>query len=667
MLPQPARGAALVMVVLTLLPGALATHDPSRPLDIHKPDLFPASVGYTGTDERTPAKLCFDVYNFAPANQGIAGFFEWLIRVDQVVNGSAYLYREVTGRSQEPLAGGDYVTFCTTMELPYGRYRAYASVDTAGEVDEENEGNNVQMGGSSFTVRDRPRPNLQLESYAFTIGPGDGRDGVPQIFRVRVVNRGAVKTTATTLIVRDETGLIGSMEVRPLVRGEAMEAVFETDPGLRTPGAFTAIAIVDPDNLIHESNEADNFVSKAYTIRPHPSPDLVVHEVKVNGTLIERRGLRLEAVVGNVGNKSAGTMTVRFDIDGMPVANQTLLRLAAGENRTLVFPFYLTSGNHTLRIQADPELKVLELSDANNVRETLVAIEEVPVDVRFPNLVVDRLSALPDDPGPGEVVTVNAYVRNIGERPSDNATVAIVLDGVRIGEVRIPPIEPDRYYSALFESANFTVGDHALRAYVDALAEVKEIHEDDNNDTIFLTIRGPRVEEAPDLPPAPPVQPPVELPPDATPAVPPGQEPDPAEEVDEDAPLVEITQVSVATRQVPGGLKGRITVALRNPRLEALGRMTLTFRVDGEPVKEVLLQGLEAAGTSGTTSGEVDLPPGEHEVVAELRVLGQQAPVVTSATRYSESAGEKGVPGPGLALVLLGVAALALRRKKADD
>lgn len=667
MLPQHARGAAIVVVLLTLLPGALASHDPNQPLEVHKPDLYPSSPRFTETDELHPTDVCMEVYNFAPANQGISGFFDVQMRIEQYVNGSAYLWKEEYQRTTSPISGGQQATMCWRFTLPAGGYLASASVDVANEVDESNETNNAHTRGYWFGVRERPKPDLVVVSKGFAIGPGDGANGYPQYFQVQVRNRGDAPSVATEVEFRDETGVLGRGELRALAAGGYGSAFIQTDPTLRPPGAYTAVATLDPDGLVDEHVETDNVATRAYVIVPHPAPDLVVRDLRINGTLVERRALRLEAVVANVGNKSAGTTTYRLDIDGAPVANQTLDRLSAGANRTLVFPFYLTSGNHTVRVVADPLFAIGELDETNNDRDALVMVDAIPPDLRFPNLVIDRLSALPDDPGPGEVVTVNAYLRNVGEVPSDNLTLALVLDGVRIGEVRVPPIQPDRYHSARFEWTNATVGPHTLRAYVDANAEVREIHEDDNNDTLFLTILQPRVEQAPPVngtTTPPPAE--DETPPNEGDGNEPGSTAPPPTNATDDARGPEITQVDVTTRPVPGALKGRITVGLRNPRLDALGRMTVAFKVDGRALKEVLVQGIPAAGLTGTSSGEVDLPPGKHDVQVEVRLVGAATPPAVSAATYDAQAGENGVPGPSLGLVVLAVAALALRRKKSD-
>lgn len=659
MSPPHARGSALALALLLALPWAAASHDINEPLDAHLPDLIPSSARAEGEDERTPTKLCFDAYNVAPPNQGVAGFFEAQLKIDRVINGTAYLDKEVYARSGEPLAGGRTTTFCWDVELPAGRYRVRAAVDTANEVEEESELNNAQANGVIFYVDERPKPNLVIPPTGLTVSPPDGRDGKAQFFKVKVLNLGDETSAPTKVVVRDETRVIGEWDVPALRKGELNEVFVETDPSLRPAGTYLATAVVDPDDLVEESDEDDNVVVRNYTILPHPLPDLSVGELRLNGTLVERRALRIDADVANVGNRSAGTTLFQLQVDGVPVANVTIDRLVEGARQTITFPFYLVAGNHSVRVIADPKNLVAELEEWNNDNSTEVFVEQIPPDLRKANLVIDRLSALPDDPGPGEVVTVNAYVRNIGEIPSTNATLYIVVDGVRIGEAHVPPILPDRYHSALVDWTNVSVGPHTLRATVDALAQVPEIHEDDNNQTLFLTILAPRVEQAPPTDATPP--PPAEGPPaNATPPVPPPARPTNAST----GPAVEITQMGVTTRGVPGGLKGLITVAIRNPRLDAVGRMTVAFKVDDQTVKEKLVEGIPAAGITGVISDEVDLPPGTHEVTVEVRLVGNATPQAVSARSYTAEAGERGIPGLSMWAIVAAAAALALRRKK---
>lgn len=660
---QPVRG--LVLVLLMVAPLAAASHDMDRPLEVHKPDLFAGSVTATGEDERTPTTLCFEAYNFAPQGQGVASFFDVRLRLDVVTNGTGYLFKEEFSRSREALPGAGRLPFCWGLLLPAGTYRAFAAVDTSNEIEEVKETNNANANGAIVRVNEFPKANLRIPTGGFTIGPGDGREGTPQIFRARVYNDGEVKSIETTVIFRDENGEIGRVPLRALAPDEAQEVYVQTDPALRPAGRFTAFAIVDPENLVVEYTKTDNAQARVYSILPHPLPDLTIGDLRVNGTLLERRALRLEADVKNVGNRSAGTTIVQLQIDGVPVANATLDRVSIGAARVVTFPFYLLPGNHSVRVLADPESRIVELDESNNANTTFLNVDELALTERHPNLVIDRFSALPDDPGPGEAVTLNAYIRNVGERPSGNATIAFYANGVRIGEARIPPIEPDRYHSARLNWTNSTVGAHTLRAYVDSLAELQELHEDDNNDTLFVTILAPRVEEPPPRVDAPKPAPPTPSPGNATNATTPDARP-PVVNASDDLPRVEIAQVTVSTREAPGALKGSIKVALRNPRLEAVGRMTILYTLDGSPVKEVLIQGIAAAGVLGTETGEIELPSGKHTVGVEVRMVGNQTTQASATREYDAQAGAKGVPGLPLWGLVAAAALLALRRKKPD-
>ncbi|HWH09105.1 MAG TPA: CARDB domain-containing protein, partial [Candidatus Thermoplasmatota archaeon] len=385
-MPQHARGASIAVALLTLLPGALASHDPAKPLEVHRPDLFPASLRFGGTDERAPTSVCMEVYNLAPANQGIAGFFDVQLRVEHVLNGSAYFWKEEYRRTSEPLAGGQDVTLCWTFDLPAGTYRASAVVDVANEVEEEREDNNAHPRPYYVTVASRPKPNLVPAVRSFLVGPGDGANGHPQYFQLRVLNLGSAPSVATAVEFRDDAGVIGRADLRALQVSDFAEIYLEADPTRRAPGEYLAVAILDPDGLVDEQNERDNVVNRTYVLAPRPMPDLVVRDLRVNGTLVERRALRLEAVVGNEGNKSLGTTRFRLDIDGVPVANQTLDRLTAGASQTLVFPFYLTSGNHTVRLVADPDFAIPESNETNNDLAVLVAVDAIPIALRYANL-----------------------------------------------------------------------------------------------------------------------------------------------------------------------------------------------------------------------------------------------------------------------------------------
>lgn len=674
----PARAAAVLVALLAALPAVGASHDPTV---VHKPDLWPAAPQTQGGDEREPTTVCFDVVNFAPQGQGrVTTSYTVGLRVDRRVDGTYLVDREAQARSREFLAGTQMETFCFSFPLVAGSYRAYATVDAFNEVDEANETNNVQIRPSHFVVDDRPLPDLVFLSSSVT--PREGITGVPQQFRFLVANRGDDASASTTAHMTDASGLNVTLPVPALPPGGYAELRWKMMPDDRPWGEFVARVVLDPEDAILERNETNNEALRGYAILPHPLPDLRIVSAAFQGKVESRRDLTLDVVVANDGNRSASDVTIRV-YDGDPslgnatLANATIPYLGVGLTAPVRVTFNLTAGERTILVFADPDFRIGELNEDNNTLQLLVDVAALAEEDYRPNLIVERFSALPEDPAPGESVALSAYIRNDGELATEPTLARFLIDGSMVAEVNVPKLLPGRYHHASFDWKDHSLGAHAFRILVDPADTVLEIDERDNDQLIFASILAPRADASGDGggaggpdgsanegEGAPPEEGAGEGSVGGTPPV--GEETPPPAQATGDR--IEIAQVDVGTRTVPGGVKGTIVAQLRNPLLEPVPRVTLAFKVDNKTVKEILVDNIPAAGLVAKSSGEIDLPEGDHAVSVEVRIPGDLAFVATAGDRYDTPAGEKPVPGASLLAVLAGVALLAaMRRKKADD
>lgn len=654
----PPRRALAFALVLLLAPLASAQDpevpepdqpqqlDCTAPLEECFPDLIPSNPTVNATDERFPATACTDFLNVGSGPTAVP--FRVLLRIDGV-DVAERQFRDVyeKGAGEHDVCWGD-------IAVGIGRHAMQVVVDYRDEVLEANESNNAR--GVTFFVRAKPEVDLAILDLA--VFPKEGGKGDTQFFMVNVTNVGQAASSATTIDLLDENGGIVTWSLKALAPRERASFIHPTRPDIRPVGTFVVRAVVDPSDNVSELSEENNELLTDYTVLDHPAPDYVISNATVSGNHTEMRGVRVDVRVENVGDRAVRGTTVR-------VLNETNATVAQGTTASIISPggagvvqFYLTlhAGEHALRLVADPTQLVGERNESNNEWPLNITILPAPVAFDGPNLIVERVYAMPEDPRPGEAVSVGALVHNIGTNKSNATTINFTISGRHVGAAPIPALQPDAYYSAYVPWVGGESGTYEIVAAVDPRDEIFELAEDDNalmREFLITTQRVP--EEEPPAPTTPTAPTP------ATPTTPTPTEPTPEEPVPT-SQRIAFGELILATRSVPGGVKGVVSVSLRNPTIEPIGALTVDFELDGEPLVTKLVQGIAGAGSGAVTTGEIDLPEGKHTVTAELRVVGSSEPALVRSKEYEAEGESKGVPGFEPAFLALALA-LALRRR----
>lgn len=658
MVHQSGRGFAVVAVLL-LLAGAAAAQEPLPPFFepptppptggtgevVPPPDLLPGNARLYGTNETAPTTLCVDVYNAAGDERTIVPPFDVQLFLDGFDEGAE--------RVTKDLGAGEAAEVCWERELAAGNHTFHVVVDPADEVEEARENNNV---APTRLFRVRPAPGVDLVIENLVVFPRVAKLGEPQAFTVRLRNVGELTSPPSVVDLVDQTGHLARLNVKQLAPGERRSVSFVGVPDQHASGNFLVTATVDPDATLAELNESNNAFTADFTIPEHPAADLRILDVQLGGTPVAGRTLKLNVTVANAGDRDAGGFVVRV-LDGeRPIANVTQNLLRMGSNVTLQAVFTLAEGTHTLRAVADADRRVVERNETDNERALVVDIAGTPEQLFSTNLYLASLDAAPNDPRPGEVVTIVALVRNPTEAATNATDLVVTVNGVHLATSRVAALAPGRSASIPLSWPVDAPGSYTLRARVDPDGTLAESDEEDNElVSTFIVLE----------PTAPPPPPKNDTPPtNVTPTVPTPSTPTPPTNGGGGVgalPVgsVAIDAVEVVTRAVPGGTRGIITASIRNPDLAPVGGLIVSFRVDGQTVKEVLHNGLGGAATTTVSSGEMELPTGDHEAAVEITVRGSSAAPTVSSKRYQAEAGESGVPGPGALAALVAVAAAA--------
>lgn len=660
----------MVLAVLLLAGPALAQDTPVEPPEAPEPppevgcdptlgepclpDLIPTNPRAEASDERSPVIICTDFINLGDGPSATA--FRVLLSVDGQGVGELQ-FSKIYERGH-----GETNVCWNNVQLSRGRHPFTITVDSNNDVLESREDNNVR--GTRFYVGPPPQTDLELTSLVVT--PREGRAAQNQLFIVNLTNTGSAASTLTTVLLEDDNGMRVEWPVPALEPGQTLTRVHATRPDLRPVGTFYVRAIVDPGDTLAERDEENNERLADYVVLDHPAPDYIVENVTVQGNHSELRGVRIDALVKNAGDRTVQGTTVWLVNDTNTVFARVGTRslLYPMQTSTAQFILALPAGDYSFRLVADPTKLVAERNETNNDLRFNLSITPAPFELDLPNLVVERIYAMPEDPRPGEPVSVGALVHNIGTNTSNATDIEFTVDGQRIALATVPTLSPGASYSAYvpWMPKGGGGGAYTIVAEADPAFKVDEIDDGDNGlalDFLITTDRAP-------VDPPPPTQPPLTPPRDPTPTTPtPGPAPVTPEPAD-GAPTVIVGELIIATRDEQGQARGAISVSLRNPSMRSLGAVVVTFRVDDEVVKDILLQGIRGAATTAATTGDIELPAGTRSASAEVRVVGSNAAPVVRSIEYTQDVEERGLPGFGAtaAIAALGVALLVIRSRR---
>ena len=220
-------------------------------------------------------------------------------------------------------------------------------------------------------------------------------------------------------------------------------------------GLHEIYVLIDPDNVLRETNKGNNIASRTVTVVPR----LVDQDLSISASDIgispvapwEGAQVTLSAIVHSSGARDIQNVPVAF-YDGDPGQGGVLIGhtiiptiLASGDAQTQVQWNTLgRSGLHYIHIVVDPLNLISELNESNN--SAFMAVE-VTAPAK-PDLAITTSDIVFSNPNPkeGDLLTINATIRNLGAATS---IVEVFLydgdpsqGGIVLSQKTIPQIIP---------------------------------------------------------------------------------------------------------------------------------------------------------------------------------------------------------------------------------
>lgn len=282
------------------------------------------------------------------------------------------------------------------------------------------------------------------------------------------------------------------------------------------PGSYELRVVVDEADRVPEQNEENNELIVGFSVMGtelHPiSLDASSEPIRQGDTIT------VVAVIENTGDRSQYDFNVGFYLDdsrfdtfyyrASTATDEGLEEDDRARVEGVLSTFDFPPGTYTLRVVVDPDDRVAELDEGNNVISSSLRI--LPPAERLAELHVTEVELEPASPiGPHEAVTVSATVRNAGRIDSERFQVEFLLayseDGNEWGPADLVwnTEEPagvgalsaaglarsaKRVVRQTTAPAEWPEGRYRLTVRVDPSDEVPELDETNNETVVFFAV-----------------------------------------------------------------------------------------------------------------------------------------------------------------------------------
>ncbi|RLT43111.1 MAG: hypothetical protein DWI57_04865, partial [Chloroflexi bacterium] len=295
---------------------------------------------------------------------------------------------------------------------------------------------------------ERSAPNLVIQTLNIGFNPPSPVAGDAVIVNATLLNNGTADARGVLVQFVDVTGEtpipIGAPQtVAEVAAGSSgiAQIVYNTPAICPPPAAGGAggglcerkiQVIVDPNNFIPESNEADNRASRALAVTPAPAPNLTVSASNIGFDPSPANSgdqVTIYATILNSGDADADDVLVQFfnatnSSQTTPIgAAQRIDRIVAGGSGQAQVTLDTSDSSADMRVKvvADPNNLIAESKESDN--ETTKTLEIEPPAAPNLTLPTGNVGASPLNPTAGQEVRLTATVLNRGSLDATDVLV----------------------------------------------------------------------------------------------------------------------------------------------------------------------------------------------------------------------------------------------------
>ncbi len=369
-------------------------------------------------------------------------------------------------------------------------HNIFVRIDPANTIAESTKTDNVAIAQINVIE------NTDLIIQEITFIPDLPAPGQPVTARIKAANTGGVPVSNVIMRISVDSTAIGDVTIVSL--GGYQTHTVNAIIGNLTEGVHQITATADPDNLIAESNEANNTLTQTLDVKERI--DLVASSTDIylsNPTPKEGEVIQVSAVIYNNGESPANNVLVRIYSEdpaqgGTQLGSDQIITAipgkGSGQTGWITYDTFGKSGPHTLHVVADPLNAIPETDKTNNTARLTFEVQPRA------DLVVQDIQFTPASPEEGDLVQIKATVKNIGTAASTTTILKFYLGdpaagGVQIGSDQsvyiLNPNATSITGAITFNTAD-KIGPNQIYAVIDPLNTVDEIRE--TNNTLIKTL-----------------------------------------------------------------------------------------------------------------------------------------------------------------------------------
>ncbi|MEE8418656.1 MAG: CARDB domain-containing protein, partial [Dehalococcoidales bacterium] len=320
-------------------------------------------------------------------------------------------------------------------------------------------------GGSGGTQFSSHLPDLIIESITPTQENPSKGDIVT--LTVTIKNRGTVRTSTSQVNYYVDGSLKLTKEIEIIQAGDTATEDFIW---IAQYGSHTITMIIDEENWIAESNEANN--SRSVTITTL-IPDLILSSVTWSPENPEEGATVTFSVnVTNIGEGNAVSSFIYPYVNDELIDSVSIQPIAAGETYIATFSYVVQTGYYDIRLTLDPTDIVQETDEDNNVM--LFSLPPV-----LPDLIVEDITWSPSDPSVGETIGFSVTVKNQGGTANGLTRFHYYVGSFSSGFEAIQPIAADSSVTITFTGVAIA-DEQEVKIILDPTFQVSESDEDNN-------------------------------------------------------------------------------------------------------------------------------------------------------------------------------------------
>jgi subtilase family serine protease len=363
-----------------------------------------------------------------------------------------------------------------------GSHEFRAMADASRGVYELDETNNVFVDSV-----DVPYPDIIVSALDYAPKHPDPK--TPVTLSASVQNAGPGNTSRYFEVKFFAAGNeVGTISLNGLNAGSPRNLSVSWDA---EPGISELEVVADTGDTIMELSELNNSASVEIDV---PYPDIAVEGMHwTPGNFTAGQPLNVSADLHNIGTgNQTGYFSVQLFSDSGLVAARQVAGLRSGENYSVNFSFIPLTAPATLRVEADPQAIVKELSETNNNLTLFFPNRTAVAPPPSLDIAIIGLRSFPDRPVDGDNVAVVASIGayNLTSGSPLDIEMLLLVDARQSASVKTTILAEEGLATFGWMALP---GAHVLQVVADPQGLRSEAAEDNNLGSLRLTVSPPDI------------------------------------------------------------------------------------------------------------------------------------------------------------------------------